>query len=168
MSLIQSKINKSILFDRWETPVGNSCELWVERQLFTTFNTYFFFHKNHDSPSDDFYVLTINVGDPFRLTEEGLGSKTVGGLVTAKDAIVSECIKYRTFKVWNTSFAKKSFGGLVISEEEYNKKEKFQYLIYTQDTWIEFVAFKPPKWELHHNKKVDDLVIEYLRKDALD
>lgn len=168
MSLIQSKIDKSISFERWETPVGNSSELWVERQLFTTFNTYFFFHKNHDSPVDEYYVLTINGDDPFRLTEEGLGSNTIGGLVTAENARVRESTKYRTFKVWSTPFAKKSFGSLIISEEEYDKKEKFQYLIYTQDAWIEFVAFKPPKWDFHQDKKLDDLVIQYLRKDTLD
>jgi hypothetical protein len=168
MSLIQSKIDKNILFERWETPVGNSNELWLWRQLFTTFNSYFFFQKNHDSFTDEYYVLTINGDDPYRLTEEGLGSNSVGGLVTAESVIVRESTNYRTFKVWNTPFAKKSFGGLMISEEEYDKKEKFHYLIYTEDTWIEFVAFKPPKWEFHQNKKLDDLVIEYLRKDTLD
>ena len=168
MSLIQSKIDTNILFERWETPVGKSNELWLWRQLYTTFNIYLFFQRNHDSPSDEYYVLTINGDDPFRLTEEGLGSNTVGELITGKDATFCECLEYRTFKVWNTSFANKSFSGLVISEEEYVKKEKFQYLIYTQDTWIEFVAFKPPKWEFHQNNKLDDLVIEYLGKDTLD
>lgn len=168
MSLLQSKVDESILFERWETPVGTSNELWLWRQIFTKFNTYFFFHKNHDSPEDEYYVLTINGNAPFRLTEEGLGSDSVGGLVTEKDAEVSECTIFRTFKVWNTSFAIKSFSGHAISEEEYDKKEKFQYLIYTQDTWIEFVAFKSPIWEFHQDKKLDDLVIQYLRKDTLD
>jgi hypothetical protein len=168
MSLIQSKIDKSISFERWDTPVGTSNELWLLRQLFTTSHAYFFFHKNHDSPSDEYYILTINGDDPFRLTEEGLGSNVIGGLVTEKEANLCECTKYRTFKIWDTPFAQNSFSGLAISEEEYDKKEKFQYLIYTQDTWIEFVAFKPPKWEFHQDKKLDDLVIQYLRKDTLD
>jgi hypothetical protein len=68
---------------------------------------------------------------------------------------------HRSCRRWDTPFAKNSFSGLAISEEEYQKKEKFQYLIYTQDTWIEFVAFKSPTWEFHQDKKLDDVVIEY-------
>lgn len=160
----------NVICDYWETPVIDSDELWLVNQLLTRENVYFFFHKNHDSPPSEYYVLAINGDDPFRITEEGLGWKVVGELLNNKVSSSEKTSAWpKTFKVWNTQFAEESFGALLITSEEYEKMEKFQYVIKTQDAWIQFVSFfETPKWEFHQHKKLDDLVIEYLRKDMLD
>lgn len=164
----KSKIGYPIIFETWQTPVIQSNELWLVSQIFTTLDTHFFFKRNHDSPVNEYHVLTIDGDSPFRITEEGIGSNSVGNLVTIENAKVRESTKYRTFKVWNTSFAIESFLGLAISAEEYDKMEKFQYIIYTNDAWIQFVTFDPIQWEFHQGIKLEDLVIQYLRKDSLD
>ncbi|MGE3609705.1 MAG: hypothetical protein AB7I27_08995 [Bacteriovoracaceae bacterium] len=149
----------------WETPVVNSENLWLARILSTDKYTFFFFVKNHYLPGNEFYVLTIGGGgyEPFKITEEGLGWKTVGGLL--KNKIPSKRKKGSTYKVWNTPFAKMTFGALPITTKEYEQKDKFQYVIRTNDTWIEFVSFVPPIWEHHKGIKLDRLVIQYLKKD---
>jgi hypothetical protein len=137
-------------------------------QFFTESHVYFFFKRNHDSPEDEHHVLIIDGDSPFRITEEGIGSNSVGSLVTIENAKVRESTKYRTFKVWNTQFAIESCLGLAIPAEEYDAMEKFQYVIYTNDAWVQFVSFDSPKWIFHQGIKLDDLVIQYLRKDSLD
>jgi hypothetical protein len=164
----KSKIGNSIIFESWESPVIQSNELWLEIQFFTENHVYFFFKRNHDSPEDEHHVLIIDGNSPFRITEEGMGSNSVGGLVTIENAKVRESTKYRTFKVWNTQFAIESCLGLAIPAEEYDAMEKFQYVIYTNDAWVQFVSFDSPKWIFHQGIKLDDLVIQYLRKDFLD
>lgn len=147
----------------WETPVVDSENLWLVRMLYTDQYAFFFFKKNHDSPVNEFHVMTISSSDPFRVTEEGLGWKVVGELL--KNKLPSDRKKGKSYKVWNSSFAMMTVGALPITAEEYEKYEKFQYIIRTNDTWIEFVSFDIPAWEFHKNLKLDDLVIEYLKKD---
>jgi hypothetical protein len=163
----KSKIGDSI-FEIWECPVVQSNELWLMNQLYTEFNIYFFFKRNHDSSENEYHVLTIHGDSPFRITEEGIGSNSVGNLVTMENAKVRESTKFRTFKVWNTQFAIESCLGLAIPAEEYDQMEKFQYLIYANDAWIQFVSFDSPEWAFHQGIKLDDLVIQYLRKDSLE
>lgn len=163
---------KHILFDIWKTPVQKSDQLWLERQIFLENYIYFFFRRNHDSPKNEYHVLKIHGSDPIRFIEEGLGSNIVGPYVTKPKAKTRESTKYRTFKIWNTPFAKEVFGNLPITKEEYKGLERsdkvFQYLIYTQDAWIEFIAFDPPDWKFHKDIKLTDLVIKYLKEASLD
>ncbi len=164
----KSETGDSVTFETWESPVIQSNELWLEMQFFTESYIYFFFKRNHDSPENEHHVLIIDGGSPFRITEEGIGSNSIGNLVTIKNAKVRESTKFRTFKVWNTQFAIESCLGLAIPADEYDAMEKFQYVIYTNDAWIQFVTFDPMQWNFHQDIKLDDLVIQYLRKDSLD
>lgn len=158
--------NKEIVCKFWDTPVSRSNELWLVNQIFTTFYIHFFFQRNYDSSENEYHVLTIDGDSPFRITEEGLGWKVVGDLlendISPKD---QQGQRRGTYKVWNTQFAIESCRGLAIPKEEYDKMEKFQYIIYTNDAWIQFVAFDPMKWEFHQGSKLNDLVMEYLRND---
>jgi len=168
MNDTQSK-SKKIVCESWDTPVFQSNELWLEMQFFTENNIVFFFKRNHDSPKNEHYVLIIDGDSPFRITEEGLGWKVVGDLL--KNNISpddKQNQKGTTFKVWNTQFAIESCLGLAIPAEEYDKMEKFQHLIYTNDAWIQFVTFGSLKWAFHENIKLGDLVREYLVKESLD
>ena len=161
--------SKEIVYESWDTPVSKSNELWLVSQIFTTLNTHFFFKRNHDSPENEYHVLTIRGDSPFKIIEEGLGYKVVGDLlendISPKN---KQNQRVGTYKVWNTQFANESFGGLAISEKEYDRMEKFQYIISTNDDWIQFVTFRPMKWAFHEGIKLNDLVMEYLQKDSLD
>ena len=126
-----------------------------------------FFKRNYDAPKNKYHVLTIEADSPFRITEEGLGWKVVGDLLENNIAR-EEGKRGRTFKVWNTQFAIESCLGLAIPAEEYDQMEKFQYIIYTNDAWIQFVTFDPVKWEFHQNVPFKDLVLQYLSNDFLD
>jgi hypothetical protein len=159
--------DEKVLCEYWDTPVLQSNELWLEMQFYTENQIVFFFKRNYDSPKNEYHVLTIVGDSPFRITEEGLGWKVVGDLLENNTAR-EEGKKGRTFKVWNTQFAIESFRGLAIPKEEYDKLEKFQYIIYTNDAWIQFVTFDPVKWEFHQNVPFKDLVLQYLSNDFLD
>lgn len=157
------KTDQVLCSEYWETPVIDSENLWLVRILYTDNYLFFFFKKNHDSPANEFYVMTISSSDPFRVTEEGLGWEKVGELL--KNRSSSERKKGSTHKVWNTSFATEIVEALPITKEEYEKHEKFQYVIITNDAWIEFVSFDTPIWNHYTEIKLDDLVIEHLKKD---
>ena len=43
-------------------------------------------------------------------------------------------------------------------------KNYFEYLISTEDEYIEFITPIPPEWELHKNVKIDKLINEYVEK----
>ena len=163
-------MNKSdknqIICEYWETPVIESESLWLYRQLFTSNNNYFFFNKDSDGPEDPIYILTIRGGDTFKISAEGESTNRIHELIKNKPPYH---IKYpKTFKVWSSPLAIEVCRGLAIPKEEYEQMEKYQYIILAQNETIEFVTFDPPKWEMHQNILLDDLVMQYLRKDSLD
>ena len=55
---------------------------------------------------------------------------------------------------------------LGMTSKEYDEMEKFQFLIVTQAVTIEFVTSATPVWEVHEGMNLEDLVIQYLKKDA--
>jgi hypothetical protein len=155
-----------IICEHWKTPVMESESLWLYRQLFTSNSNYFFFNKDSDGPDDPIYTLTIRGGDTFKISEEGESANRIHELLKNKPPYHFKWPK--TFKVWNSPLAIEVCSGLGIPKEKYEQMEKFQYIVLTQGETIEFVTFDPPKWEIHKNILMDDLVIQYLKKDSLD
>jgi hypothetical protein len=163
-------MNKSdknqIICEHWETPVIGSESLWLYRLLYTHFNTYFFFHKDRDEINDPVYVLSIRGRETFKISDEGESTNRIHELLKYKPPYH---IKWpKTFKVWNSPLAIEVCRGLAIPKEEYEQMEKYQYIVLAQNETIEFVTNKEPKWEIHQNILLDDLVIQYLKKDSLD
>lgn len=156
----------NITTEYWETPIVDSQFLWLYRQLYTSLNNYFFFNKDTDGPDDPIYVLTVPCRDTFKISDEG--DNTVRMIELLKNRKPSHRKKGRSFKVWNSPLAIEVCRGLAIPKEEYEQMEKFQYVVLAQDETIEFVTFDPPKWEIHQDILLDDLVIQYLKKDSLD
>jgi hypothetical protein len=155
-----------IITEYWETPILDSQYLWLYRQLYTSLNNYFFFNKDTDEPLSPIYVLTLPCRDTFKISDEGDSTMRIVELL--KNRKSSYRTKGRSFKVWNSPLAIEVCRSLPIPNEEYKQIEKFQYVILAQDETIEFVTFNPPKWEIHHNILLDELVIQYLRKNSLD
>jgi hypothetical protein len=150
----------------WETPVIDSESLWLYRILYTHFNTYFFFHKDRDNIGDPVYVLSIRGRETFKISDEGESTNRIHELLKHRPPYHIEWPK--TFKVWNSPLAFEVCRGLAIPKEEYEQMEKFQYIVLAQDETIEFVTSEEPKWEIHQNILLDDLVVQYLKKDSLD
>lgn len=159
--------DKKVVCEYWDTPVLESNELWLEIQFYTESHIVFFFKKNYDSHKNEYHVLTIEADSPFRITEEGLGWKVVGDLLDNNTAR-EEGKRGRTFKVWNTQFAIESCLGLAIPAEKFDEMEKFQFVIYTNDAWVQFVTFDSVKWEYHQGMHLKDLIVQYLSDDFLD
>jgi hypothetical protein len=135
-------------------------QLWLLTQVYTGRDIHFFFKMNHGS--DDIHVLTIPWTSPFRITEEGLGWSYIGNYLnrtTPKEKKEKRC---STFKIWNTSFSKNTYSARLLTEEERNPEEIFQYLVVTEDVWIEFITLDTPKWKFYENADPYKLVMKYI------
>lgn len=150
----------------WETPVAGLETLWLSNQLYTGSNNYFFFENGISDPVRFIYVLIIRALDAFKLSDESDSSIRISKLL---DNRLSNDRKFaRSYKIWNSPYALEASYTLGMTTQEYEEMEKFQYLIATQDVIIEFVTDATPEWEVYEGQNLDDLVIQYLKKDSSD
>jgi hypothetical protein len=148
----------------WDTPVSSLQTLRLSNQLYTTSNNYFFFENGIYDQVRSIYVLTIRALDAFKLSDESDSSIRISKLL---DNRLPEDRKWaRSYKIWNSPYALEASYTLGMTSQEYDETEKFQYLIVTQDVTIEFVTNAIPKWEVYEGMNLEDLVIQYLKKDA--
>ena len=154
-----------IICDYWETPITDHRFLWFVFQFYDGKYNYFFFNNDVNGPVDPIYVMTIRNRDTFKISDETGSERRIIQLL--KHEKVSTRTKGKSFKVWNSPLAVEYYKGLPLTKKEYDQKDKFQYVILTQDETIEFVTLEEPKWEIHENIHLDDLVIQYLKKDPL-
>jgi hypothetical protein len=149
----------------WETPIIDPPYLWLSQQLFTRHKNYFFFEIDFNESTNPTYVMSISNSDTFKITDETESGNRIDQY-TKNMRGDSSRKRGLTYKAWNTPFAIEVCSSLIISEEEYYKMEKLQYIIATLNQNIEFVTFDPPKWEFYEGIKLEDLVIQYVKKDA--
>ncbi|NOT79067.1 MAG: hypothetical protein HOP07_08695 [Bacteriovoracaceae bacterium] len=157
---IESAHGNDVCFESWDSPVMYNEQLWLLTQVYNGRAVHFFFQKNHGS--EDIYVLSIPWTSPFRITEEGLGWKYIGNYLNRANPNEKKEKRCSTFKVWNTSFSKKTYNARLITVEERDPEEIFQYLIITEDVWIEFITLDTPKWEFYKNEDLANIVIKYI------
>lgn len=165
MKIKSSEID-NISFKVWDTPVMYNEQLWLLAQVYNGSDIHFFFQMNHGS--DDIHVLSIPWTSPFRITEEGLGWTYIGNYFVNETSEQQNEKKCSTYKIWNTSFAKNTYRSRPISVEEINPEDIFQYLIITQDVWIEFVTLDTFKWEFYKDADPDKLVIKYIKQKNIN
>ena len=148
----------------WETPVSGLETLWLSNQLHTGSNNYFFFENGIYDQVRFIYVLTIRSLDPFKLSDESDASIRISKLLDNK---LPENRKWaRSYKIWNSPYALEASYTLGMTSKEYDEMEKFQFLIVTQAVTIEFGTSATPVWEVYEGMNLEDLVIQYLKKDA--
>jgi len=163
-----NKLNKrQIICDFWDTPIIHLEYLWSSKQLNTGKNNYFFFESDEDAPAGPIYVMTIGSKETVKTSDEGDSTYRINQLLESSPLPVSG-VRKKSFKVWDSPLALEACLRLGITEKEYNDTEKFQYVILTQNETIEFVTLKEPEWEIYKDTSLDDLVIQYLKKDSLD
>jgi|GEM_PF-4553708 len=165
----QDKTNEDIYYDYWETPVKDS-RIYLLTTLQDSRHVRFFFAvrfmKEGSEDKIEKYELTIPTGDSYKITEENQGWKTNEHFFEGKGPERVEHQKCRTYKVWNTPYAKDTYcSGLALAEHEVSPDHIFEYVIIGQDEWIEFFTRSDPKWtHLEKGTKIADLIAGYLKE----
>jgi hypothetical protein len=161
-----SQLNQDqIVCEFWDTPIINLQFLWLSRQLNTGRNNCFFFESDTDAPAGTIYVMTLGIRDTVKTSDEGNSTHRINQLLKSSPRPPNG-VRKKSFKVWSSPLALEASLRLGITEKEYNEMEKFQYIVLTQDETIEFVTSKEPKWETYEGIHLDDLVLQYLKKDS--
>lgn len=155
--------DKNIISEYWESPIVDHQFLWFSQQVYTGLNNYLFFENDIDGPADPIYVMTLGAGETFKISDESDSSIRIDKLL--KNSLPSPRQRGRSFKVWNSPLALEASYTLGMTSKEHDEIEKFQYVIITQNEIIEFSTFKEPKWEIYEGIKLEDLVIQYVKKD---
>lgn len=162
---MNNKNSNVMIAEFWETPIIDPPYLWLSQQLFTGNKNYFFFEIDFNEFTNPTYVMSISTRDTFKISDETESGNRIDQY-TKNMKEGSNRKRGLTYKAWNTPFAIEVCSSLVIPAEKYHKMEKFQYIIATLDQNIEFVTLDPPEWEFYEGIKLEDLVIQYVRKDA--
>jgi hypothetical protein len=161
----QTATNEDISYDYWDTPVKIADQLGLLTLLQDSRHVRFFFLRRFNE-EEELYELRIPTGNSYKITEENQGWKTNEYFFDGKGPKGVEHQKCRTYKVWNTPYAKDTYcSGLVLAEHEKNPEHVFEYLIIGQDEWVEFFTRAQPKWtRLEKGTKIADLIAGYLKE----
>ncbi|MDD4974592.1 MAG: hypothetical protein PHY93_09600 [Bacteriovorax sp.] len=158
----KSDFVKGVLRERWKTPIMHNDQLWLHFILQTITGIHFFFTLDQE---EEIHIMTIDSGTPYRFTDESLGYHCIGRYFRTKKPFNSKIKRCSTWKLWNTSFILDLETGNALSGYAKKRdKNYFEYLISSQDEYIEFVTPTPPVWELRKNVKIDKLINEYVKK----
>jgi hypothetical protein len=162
----QIRIDEDIHYDYWETPIKKSW-IYLLTVLQDNLHVRFFFAvRSNGGDKVERYELTIPAGDSYKVTEENQGWESNEYFFDGKGPKEAGLQKSRTFKVWNTPYAKDTYcSGLALAEHEVNPDHIFEYVIICQDEWVEFFTRAEPKWtRLEKGTKIADLIAGYLKE----
>ena len=100
-----------------------------------------------------------------RITDETYAYNCIGKYLNRKVPRKKDEKRCSTLKLWNTSFIKdieesNALSGYALERD----KNIFQYLIITDDEWVEFISLNPIEWTFHKDVKLDELVNVYMKK----
>lgn len=164
---------KNVYFEMWKTPVSGVRTLMLDAVIQTVSYTHFFFSigdgvKNFKKKKWDFHVMTFGRGWPYRVMDEEYAYKCLGKyLVSAKNPekkISPGPNPYGTWKLWGTSFINELDEGWALSGyKKPRDKNVFEYVIITQDEWIEFVS-GPQRWRKLRNMTLKSAVRHFLKE----
>lgn len=161
---IESAYGNDVWLEYWETPVMHYEQLWLLAELRIMNEIHFFFKLNSNSP-DDIHVMTISFRCPLRITDETYAYNCIGKYLKRKIPREQGEKWISSFRLWNTSFIEDIEENNALSDYALQRDRNiFQYLIITEDEWIEFISLDPPEWNFHKNVKTDELVNVYMKK----
>jgi len=161
---VESAYGNEVYLEDWNTPIMHNNQLWLVAELRIMSDVHLFFQLNSDS-GDEFYAITISSRCPLRITDETYAYNCIGKYLSRKVPRKKDEKRCSTLKLWNTSFIKdieenNALSGYALERD----KNIFQYLIITDDEWVEFISLDPPEWNFHKNVKIDELVNVYMKK----
>jgi hypothetical protein len=161
---IKTKID-GVYIEPWETPLISAENLWSKGVFHSNWATHFLFSINQES---DIHALTIESRSPVRIFDENHQDfiqkyfKTTLSPDKQKHKIPNIC---RTWKLWGTQLIKEMDESYFLSNyAAEHDADLFQYLIFTQDEWFEFIA-KPPTWEVFKNSDTKSIVSHFIETD---
>lgn len=164
---IKSKVGNDVYFEEWPTVVSKARYLWIISVLQTGNQVHFILQINKGKK---FYVLTAPRGCPFRLIDETYAVKCVSKYIVpdpSKNIKPLSVNKWRkkTWKIWGTAFINEVDENHALSNyEKEHDKNIFQYLVKTEDEWIEFIS-GPPTWRTYQNITLEALIAKILKED---
>jgi hypothetical protein len=165
----RSTFDKDVYFEKWQNPMTEGENIWMAHQFVTYSYIYFFFQQYSDRFKKT-YVMKIGRYSPFRITEEcnavGFISKYFRSATKDPKTIFrnSNGHHIQTWKLWNTQFIKEIDSNCALSGYTKKRNKKiFQYLIITQEEWIEFISLHEPEWKVYKNKTLEELVMHYTK-----
>lgn len=159
---IESAYENEVCFEVWETPVIHNEQLWLIAELRIQGDIHFFFHLNSNSP--DIHVATISFRSPLRITDEDFADYCIEKYLKRKAPTKPSGKRPSTFKLWNTNFIKEIDENKALSDFAPERdKNIFQYLIVTQEEYIEFIS-EPPIWNFHQNMELEDAINFYMKQ----
>lgn len=165
-------IAPEVMFAEWDTPLGK-CQRLRLLSYFVVFDEHYFLLQKDDNKNEIFCLNNPFYG-AVAVTKKTLGrTSTLEKYLTAKKT--KKCVdsnlnnKTFTYKLWNTDFLIDVDGTSHELSRFADERDKsiYQYLIATEEEWIEIIALTPPEWILHKNMNVDEIVNYYL-KNYLD
>lgn len=162
---IKSK-KKGIFFEKWKTPVTSVQSLWVQGILHTAGATHFCLTVDKKK---DVHLFSIAKREPYRVYDEDHNCFIWKYLEPNRSLKKKRTVPqiWRTWKIWNTPFIKEMDKGYYLSN--YAKKrdpEIFQYLIVTQDEYIEFISDFPPRYEVFKKSNLVDILKHVLKHES--
>lgn len=162
---IKSDFVKGVLREKWKTPIMHNKQLWLQFILQTITGIHFFFTL--DDKKSEIHIMTIKSGSSYRVTEESLGYHCIGKYFRTKKPLSKKVKICSSWKLWNTSFILDMETANALSGYAKRRdKNRFEYLIASQDEYIEFISYDEPLWQKREDVKIDKLINEYV-KDSL-
>jgi hypothetical protein len=160
----ESVYGNEVYLEDWNTPIMYNNQLWLVAELRIMNDIHFFFKLNSDSRGE-YYTTTISSRCPLRITDETYAHNCIGKYLDWKIPRKKDNPGSSTLKLWNTSFIKdieenNAMSGYALERN----KDIFQYLIITNDEWVEFITLSPVEWSFHKDVKIDELISAYLKK----
>jgi hypothetical protein len=79
-----------------------------------------------------------------------------------------KCFPFKTWRLWGTSWILELDTYLVLSDYAKTRdKNIHQFLIQTENEWIEFICPYEPDWKTYKNKSLQELMLYYSKKERL-
>ncbi|NOT77488.1 MAG: hypothetical protein HOP07_00635 [Bacteriovoracaceae bacterium] len=163
---VKSSYGKEVYLEDWNTPIMHNEQLWLVAEL-RIMNGIHLFFKLNSSSRDEYYSFTISFRCPLRITDETYAHNCIGKYLNRKVIRPKDEQRSSTLKLWNTSFIKEIEENNALSGYAAERdKNIFQYLIITEDEWVEFITLSPIEWTFHKCIKIDELLNTYIKESA--
>ena len=166
---IKSKAGKTTYFEHWSTPLDQAQSVWLITAVMSPNQMHLIFSFEKGAPNIK-YVMSLGRGWPIRFTEE---EYAVGCIEKYFEKQKKEPEPprnqkgqhFKTWKLWGTKYIKEINTNHAISDYKPPKYKNIpQYLIITQDEWIEFIGTCEPTWNIHKNASTQKLIKRYSKK----
>jgi hypothetical protein len=161
----QSKLHPEVVYVRWKTPLSNGGKIKLESTLRTSRYIHFFFTLEKEEYKK-IYVMSAS-NRTFRVLDPAAGKISVGKYFDGngdKKGKTTMSPTYPTWKLWETNLINELDANLELccfTPESH--KDICEYLVITEDEWIEIIDSKPD-WRSYSDIEIGKLLEHYVKK----